>query len=120
MADGRFPTASKLYCEVEVAHLLNPNHMEMLKRVSLGEEEADLLISGGDLVNVYSGELLRDHSVAIKEGWIAYVGPDASRTIGPDTETIDASGKVLIPGFVDGHAHMILYARLDEVLRYAM
>ena len=94
--------------------------MEMLKRVSLGEEKADLIISGGDLVNVYSGELLKDHSVAIKEGWIAYVGPDASRTIGPDTETIDASGKVLIPGFVDGHAHMILYGRPDEFLRYAM
>jgi adenine deaminase len=94
--------------------------MEMLMRVSLGEEKADLLISGGDLVNVYSGELLRDHSVAIKEKWIAYVGPDARHTVGPDTEVIDASGKVLVPGFVDGHAHMIYYARPDEFLRYVM
>jgi adenine deaminase len=99
---------------------LQPKDMEMLKRVSLGEEKADLVISGGDLVNVYSGELLKDYSVAVKGSWIAYLGPDADHTVGPDTMVIDASGKVLIPGFVDGHAHMILYARPDEVLRYAM
>ena len=103
-----------------MGRFLNSMDMEMLKRVSLGEEKADLVISGGDLVNVYSGELLKDYSVAIKESWIAYMGPDASHGIGPDTEVIDASGKFLIPGFVDGHAHMILYARPDEVLRYAM
>ncbi|MGD8986355.1 MAG: adenine deaminase C-terminal domain-containing protein [Desulfobacteraceae bacterium] len=103
-----------------MADLLKSKDMEMLKRVSLGEEKADLVISGGDLVNVYSGELLKDYSVAVKGSWIAYLGPDADHTVGPDTEVIDASGKVVIPGFVDGHAHMILYARPDEVLRYAM
>ncbi|MGD9033583.1 MAG: adenine deaminase C-terminal domain-containing protein [Desulfobacteraceae bacterium] len=110
----------ELFFVEEMGDLLKPKDMEMLKRVSLGEEKADLVISGGDLVNVYSGELLKDYSVAIKERWVAFVGPDASHSIGPDTEVIDASGKVLIPGFVDGHAHMILYGRLDEVLRYAM
>jgi len=100
--------------------LLKPKDMEMLKRVSLGEEKADLVISGGDLVNVYSGELLKGYSIAVKEKWIACVGSDADRTVGPETEVVDASGKVLIPGFVDGHAHMILYCRPDEVLRYAM
>jgi len=103
-----------------MADFLQPKNMEMLKRVSLGEEKADLVISGGDLVNVYSGELLKNYSVAVKGSWIAYLGPDADHTVGPDTEVIDASGKVVIPGFVDGHAHMILYARPDEVLRYAM
>lgn len=103
-----------------MTNLLNPNDMERLMRVSLGQEKADLVISGGDLVNVYSGELLKDYSIAIKGSWIAYVGPDASHSVGPDTEVIDASGKAVIPGFVDGHAHMILYARLDEALRYAM
>jgi adenine deaminase len=81
-----------------MGNLLKPKDMEMLKRVSLGEEKADLVISGGDLVNVYSGELLKGYSIAVKEKWIAYVGPDADRTVGPETKSIDASGKVLIPG----------------------
>jgi adenine deaminase len=103
-----------------MADLLRSKDMEMLKRVSLGEEKADLVISGGDLVNVYSGELLKGYSIVIKDKWIAYVGPDMDRAAGPETELIDASGKVLIPGLVDGHAHMILYNKPEEVLRYAM
>lgn len=99
---------------------LNPKKMKNLMQVSLGEMKADLIIRDADLVNVYSGELLKGFSVATKEKWIAYVGPDASHTIGPETEVIDASGSVLVPGFIDGHAHMIFYASPHEFLRYAI
>jgi len=89
-------------------------------QVSLGEEKADLVITDGDLVNVYSGEILPRHSVAIKGRWIAYVGPDASHTTGPETKVVEASGKILIPGFVDGHAHMTYYCAPDDFIRYAI
>ena len=89
-------------------------------RVALGEEKADLVLMSGDVVNVYSGEVLPDYSVAIKGDWIAYVGPDAAHTIGPETEIINASGKVLIPGLIDSHTHIINYCPLDEFLRYAV
>lgn len=91
-----------------------------LMQVALGQEKADLVITNGDLVNVYSGELLQNYSVAIKEDWIAYVSPDCRHTIGPQTEVIDATGKVLVPGFIDGHAHMICYCTPDELLRYVI
>lgn len=100
--------------------LLKPENMKTLMNVSLGEDKADLVITGGDLVNVYSGEVLKDSSIAIKDQWIAYVGPNAAHTVGRETEVIDASGKVLVPGFVDGHTHMIYYAPPHEFLRYAM
>ena len=103
-----------------MVEFLNPENMKELMKVSLGEEKADLVITGGELVNVYSGEVLKDHSVAVKGKWIAYVGPDPAHTVGPETELIDASGRVLIPGLVDGHAHMIYYAPPHEHLRYAM
>ena len=103
-----------------MTHLLSPENMKKLMKVSLGEDTADLVITGGDLVNVYSGEVLQGSSIAIKDQWIAYVGPDAAHTVGQETEVIDASGKVLVPGFVDGHTHMIYYAPPHEFLRYAM
>ena len=106
--------------ERAMMELLNIENMKNLMSVSLGEMKADLVIRGGDLVNVYSGELLKGISVATKGKWIAYVGPDASHTIGPETEVLDASGNVLAPGFIDGHAHMISYASPNEFLRYAM
>jgi len=38
-------------------------------------------------------------------GRIAFVGSDIAHTIGPETEVINAQGKTLIPGLIDGHTH---------------
>ena len=108
------------FCEVGLPVSLKAKEMKKLMQVSLGEEKADLVITDGDLVNVYSGEILPKHSVAIKGRWIAYVGPDASHTTGPETKVVEASGKILIPGFVDGHAHMTYYCAPDDFIRYAI
>lgn len=97
---------------------LNPEEMHELMEVASGVEKADLVLVNGDLVNVYSGELLQNLSVAVKGKRIAYVGPDLSHVIGPDTEIIDAAGKVIIPGLVDGHTHMIWHCTPDEIIRY--
>jgi adenine deaminase len=103
-----------------MTNLLNSKEMKKVMQVSLGQEKADLVITDGEVVSVYSGEFLSKHSVAIKGKWIAYVGPDAHHTIGPETKVLDASNKVLIPGLIDGHAHMIYYSTPDEIIRYAM
>jgi adenine deaminase len=98
---------------------LNPEVMHKLRKVALGQEKADLVVVQGELVNVYSGEILQDQSIAVKDEWIVYVGGDIDHTVGPETEIIDASGKVLIPGLIDSHTHMIWYCTPDEFVRYA-
>jgi adenine deaminase len=65
-----------------------------------------MVIRGGRLVNVQSREVLDGWQVAIADGRFAYVGPDASHCIGPQTEVIDAAGRYLIPGLCDGHMHI--------------
>ncbi len=99
---------------------MTPEQMKVLIDTALGKIKADMIIVNADLVNVYSGELLRGQSVAIKGDRIAYVGEKAEHTIGPDTKVIDAAGKVLVPGFIDTHAHLIALCPLDEFLKYAM
>jgi adenine deaminase len=106
--------------EEKAMRLLNPENMRTLAAVALGEEEADLVVKNADLVNVYTRELLRGTSVAVKGEWIAYVGPDAGHTIGRKTQVIEAEGQVLMPGLVDGHTHILYYAGPHEFLRYAM
>ncbi len=97
------------------------SQIQSLVNVALGEEKADLVIRGGDVVNVYTGEILRGWSVATKEQWIAFVGEDAAHTIGPETRVIEASGKTVIPGLIDGHAHVMhTHATLDEFLKYVI
>ena len=77
-----------------------------LVAVAAGREKADLVIRGGKLVNVQTREILDGWQVAVAEGRFAYVGPDASHCIGPDTRVIEAEGRYLIPGFCDGHMHI--------------
>ncbi len=91
-----------------------------LMKVALGEAEADSAIVGGDIVNVYTGEVLSGDTVLIKGGKIAYAGKNAGKSIGSSTQVIDASGKTLIPGFIDGHTHIDYIFSVSELLRYAI
>lgn len=97
---------------------MNTEEMAALIRVALGDEKADLIIANGSLVNVYTGELLEGYSVAVKGKRIAYVGQDARHTIGAATRVIDATGKTMVPGFIDSHTHMTPHT-VYEFLRYA-
>jgi adenine deaminase len=77
-----------------------------LVAVAAGRKSADTVIRGGKLVNVQTREVLDGWQVAIAAGRFAYVGPDASHCIGPDTQVIDADGQYMIPGLCDGHMHI--------------
>jgi adenine deaminase len=74
--------------------------------VASGRSPADLVIRGGCWVNVHSGEIIPGSDVAVAAGRFAYVGPDASHTLGEATEVIDAEGRYLLPGLCDGHMHV--------------
>jgi adenine deaminase len=78
----------------------------LLVAVAAGRKPADLVIRGGTLVNVQSREILPGWQVAVAAGRFAFVGPDASHCIGPDTEIVEAEGRFLIPGLCDGHMHI--------------
>ena len=77
-----------------------------LINTAAGRTPADLVIKSGRWVNVHTREILDDHDIAIAEGRIAYVGPDAGHCIGEDTEIIEAEGRYMIPGLCDGHMHI--------------
>ena len=74
--------------------------------VAMGRVPADMVILNGHWVSVQSGEIIPATDIAIKNGHIAYVGEDASHTIGKKTEVIDAMGRYLVPGLLDGHMHV--------------
>ena len=53
-------------------------------------------------------QVLADTSVLIRDGKIDWIGPGLEApTIPPATPTLDATGKVLLPGLVDSHTHLI-------------
>lgn len=64
---------------------------------------AEKVIRGGMLVNVMSSEIY-PADIAVYKDMIAAVG-DVEPYVGPDIEIIDATGKYLVPGLIDGHIH---------------
>jgi adenine deaminase len=77
-----------------------------LAATARGELPATLVVRGGTLVSVTSGEILPGMSVAVQGSRIAYVGPDAGHTVGDETRIIEAEGRYIAPGLLDGHCHI--------------
>jgi adenine deaminase len=96
---------------------LSKRELSRLIRGAMGDLKADLIVSGGKLINVYSSEILDGFDIAVLDGRICYVGPSAEHTRGDKTEILDASGLYVSPGFIDGHTHIGHYARPFENLQ---
>ena len=68
---------------------------------SSAEAQNSLAIKGGKVIPV-AGEAIENGTVLIRDGKIAAVGTDL--TIPVDAQIIDATGKVVMPGFVEAHS----------------
>ncbi len=67
--------------------------------VARGDEPADLVLSGGHVLSVFTKEWL-DVDVAVKDGHVVGLGRYEGR------EKLDVAGAYLVPGFVDAHMHI--------------
>jgi len=65
---------------------------------------ADLVVTGGRLVNVFTEEIY-PADVAVAGERIVAVG-DVSEYVGEGTIIVDAAGRHLVPGLIDGHIHL--------------
>ncbi|HXD52983.1 MAG TPA: amidohydrolase family protein, partial [Burkholderiales bacterium] len=68
---------------------------------------ADVVLHGGKIITVNAGFAIAE-AVAIAGNRIAYVGADAGALAMADarTQVIDLKGRAVMPGLIDGHAHM--------------
>src|SRR5512139_3953111 len=73
--------------------------------IARGDAPADLLLKGGQIVNVFSGEV-HNADIAIADGKIVGVGGGSSAGGFTAKETLDVMGKVIAPGFIDAHVHI--------------
>ena len=67
--------------------------------VARGDEPADLVLSGGRVLSVFTREWL-DVDVAITDGHVVGLGRYEGR------ERLDVKGAYLVPGFIDAHMHI--------------
>ena len=67
--------------------------------VARGDEPADVVVRGGHVLSVFTREWL-DVDIAVADGWIAGLGEYEGRNV------VDASGRYVVPGFIDAHMHL--------------
>src|SRR5438132_4515991 len=67
--------------------------------VARGDEPADLVVRGGRVLSVFTREWL-ETDLAIADGHVAGLGDYEG------VDEIDASGRFVMPGFIDAHLHL--------------
>ena len=77
---------------------LDLERLQRRLRAGRGETEVDLVIGGGLVGNVYTGEWLQQ-DIALYDGIIVGMGDYP----GPRVEMV---GHYVLPGFIDGHTHL--------------
>lgn len=82
--------------------------------------DADLLITGGTIVTMdKENRLIKDGAIAVKNSKIILVGKSSAVSKNLRVkETINANGKVIIPGLVNAHTHlpMVLFRGISDDL----
>ena len=86
----------------------------------MGDKKADLVLKNCNLLSVYTREIIPKTQIAIISDRIAFVGLDATHTIGPKTKVIDVKNKYVSPGFADPHLHIDQFVLPSEFAKKAL
>ncbi|MDR2482305.1 MAG: adenine deaminase [Treponema sp.] len=78
---------------------MDKERLTQLINAASGKTDADLVIKNGKIADVFSGGFI-EADVAVCGGYIAGIGDYRG------AEVIDAGGRYVLPGLIDGHIHI--------------
>ena len=78
--------------------------MRRLVAVARRSQPADLVVTSGALLDVYTEEILEGWGLVIAEGRVAYAGPDVEKF--ESTARIEGRDHLIAPGLVEAHTHL--------------
>ena len=82
------------------------------KKNNTDTNSADIIYYGGDIITMEGDAPTYAESMAIKNGKIIFIGAkkEAEQFKGDSTNMTDLKGATLLPGFIDGHSHLLTIA----------
>jgi len=89
-----------------------PEHYVIELEVPRAKPSGTVAFTGARLITMNGDQVIDDGTVVVRENRIVAVGPAASVAIPDDARRFDVTGKTIMPGLIDVHAHLG-YAVLD-------
>lgn len=70
-----------------------------------------VIIRNASILDPAAGQLLPDRTITIEDADIVEVSAaaEASKSVTDDVRVVDARGRVVMPGLIDGHVHVLAY-----------
>jgi hypothetical protein len=81
--------------------------VELQPSMSAAQKAAPLVIQGGTLIDATGRPPLEDAVIVVEGERIKSVGKGGEVAIPRGARVIDAKGKTILPGFIDGHCHLL-------------
>ena len=76
-------------------------------------DQHKVIIRNASILDTAAGQLLPDRTITVEGADIVEVAEstaaDASKTVSDDARVVDARGRVVMPGLIDGHVHVLAY-----------
>jgi len=109
---------NRFFAIVLILVFLSPGSL-YAQRASTRVAQIDLLILGGTIVTMdRDRRVIEDGAIAIKDGKILSIGKASDMRGRAARQTINAAGKVIIPGLINTHTHipMVLFRGISDDL----
>ena len=85
----------------------------LVARTAIAQTPKKLALVGGMLLDGYEVPPVHHAAILIEGNRIVAVGPKSEIAIPPDAEIIDTSGRTMLPGLIDLHAHLQILGHGD-------
>lgn len=67
--------------------------------------EGTIVLRGGTVITMKADEVIRNADIVVTDNRIASIGRRGSARVPAGAKVVDVSGKFIVPGFIDTHAH---------------
>jgi Tol biopolymer transport system component len=83
-----------------------PQRIDIKVRVPRDRPTGVIALKGGRIITMRGDEVIRNGTIVVRNNKIIAVGPSSSVAIPTGARVIDVTGKTLLPGYADIHAHV--------------
>jgi len=95
-SDGNLPDAARGF---------HPQEVHVNVQAARYTPSGTIVLKGAKIVTMRDDEVLGAGDIVIRDNRIVSVGPSGSAPVPAGAKVIDVSGKTIVPGFIDVHAH---------------